>query len=133
MSSKLVDQPEPTEAHIAHYLADAKRIYCSLGPQQEDNERMIAANLAKAASDERARLLANDPALSVPGASRWRHRKRGSTYRLLGVVEVQCDAPVIDAEVLLLYRAENDSSLWVRRRSEFMDGRFERIEENRDG
>lgn len=42
-------QPHPTEAEIAEWLAEAKRIYCALVPRASDNERIIAAALALAA------------------------------------------------------------------------------------
>ena len=61
--------------------------------------------------------------------SRWRHRKRGTFYTTLGLAHVQCppDAPLNDHEVVVLYVGD-DGDLWVRRKSEFHDGRFEAIE-----
>jgi hypothetical protein len=57
-----------------------------------------------------------------------RHVKRGSTYRLLGKVQVQApsDDPLTDYELAYLYQSA-DGQLWVRRCSEFDDGRFEAI------
>jgi hypothetical protein len=53
--------------------------------------------------------------------SRWRHLKRGTTYR----VEGMC---IIEATMLagVIYTAEADGTMWVRPVVEFMDGRFER-------
>lgn len=55
--------------------------------------------------------------------SRWRHLKRGSTYRVLdtGVIEATLTACVI-------YTADADGTTWVRPLSEFMDGRFVKID-----
>jgi len=56
---------------------------------------------------------------------RWCHKKRGSTYVELGLAQVQTAEPLADHEVVVVYRAEEDGELWVRRKSEFLDGRFE--------
>ena len=61
--------------------------------------------------------------------SRWRHKKRGTFYTTLGLAQVQCppEAPLRDQEVVVLYVGD-DGDLWVRRQSEFYDGRFEAVE-----
>lgn len=61
--------------------------------------------------------------------SRWRHKKRGTTYVVVGQAQVQCpdDAPLTDYECVTVYRCEQTGDLWVRRNSEFRDGRFERL------
>lgn len=61
--------------------------------------------------------------------ARYRHRKRGTTYQLIGHAEVQApdDAPLIEGEMVTVYRCEQDGALWVRRKPEFEDGRFERL------
>jgi len=60
--------------------------------------------------------------------SKWRHKKRGSVCELIGSAQVQApdDAPLTDYELVEVYR-EADGQMWVRRRSEFHDGRFEQI------
>ena len=61
-----------------------------------------------------------------PG-TRVRHKKRGSIYTVLDLAEVQAsNGPLEDYEVVVVYLGE-DGKLWVRRRPEFRDGRFEEI------
>jgi len=61
-----------------------------------------------------------------PG-KRWRHRKRGTTYRISEPVTIQCETPIQDGEQLIGYRADVDGTLWARRPAEFYDGRFEAL------
>lgn len=58
---------------------------------------------------------------------RWRHKKRGTTYTVVGNCEVQAEDPLMDHEVAVVYCCEQDGTLWVRRHSEFHDGRFEAL------
>jgi hypothetical protein len=66
---------------------------------------------------------------------RVRHRKRGTTYDVLGVAEAQVskfgrsDFPATgrligDGDRIVVYRGE-DGKLWCRFEDEFNDGRFE--------
>jgi hypothetical protein len=57
----------------------------------------------------------------------WRHKKRGTVYTEVGTAVLQSAAPIGDSERLMIYRGE-DGQLWARPFSEFMDGRFERID-----
>ncbi len=63
-------------------------------------------------------------------ASLWkpthRHRKRGSTYQVIGKAELQVAGmfPPTEGDKLTIYRAE-DGTLWARPTPEFEDGRFE--------
>lgn len=59
----------------------------------------------------------------------FRHRVRGTFYRILGKARVQAPeaAPLQDDEQPLLYRDINAGSFSVRREDEFHDGRFEQI------
>ena len=60
---------------------------------------------------------------------RFRHKKRGTTYAVIGTATVQASgAPIAEAELVVVYRAESDGALWVRRQSEFHDGRFELLQ-----
>lgn len=60
----------------------------------------------------------------------YRHRKRGTTYTIIGVGEVQASGePLKEGDMVTVYKA-TDGHLWVRRKAEFEDGRFEEIPEN---
>lgn len=53
---------------------------------------------------------------------RYIHKKRGTVYERVGTGRVQCDQPMSDYDVVVIYRA-TDGSLWVRSVTEF-DERF---------
>ena len=57
----------------------------------------------------------------------WRHRFRGTEYKIIGEAQVQAPegAPLTDYEVVVVYQG-GDGNLWVRRHSEFKE-RFEPI------
>lgn len=57
----------------------------------------------------------------------YRHKKRGTTYTLMGRAKMQIDGPLDMAEVVV-YQSNSDGSMWVRPVAEFEDGRFERID-----
>jgi len=56
---------------------------------------------------------------------RYRHKKRGTEYTLIGVGRAQ--GTLHDEDPVVLYRGD-DGGLWVRHQVEFCDGRFERVE-----
>ena len=60
---------------------------------------------------------------------RYRHKKRGSTYRIIHYGTMQCSTyvPYIDNEPVIIYQCEEDDKIWVRLEKEFFDGRFEKI------
>lgn len=56
---------------------------------------------------------------------RYRHKKRGTTYKVIGTGTVQAAAPIPEGTVVTIYQCEQTNALWVRPTSEFIDGRFE--------
>ena len=61
---------------------------------------------------------------------RYRHKKRGSTYTVVGTGELQSKLPVEEGTKLVVYQCETDGRIWIRPESEFYDGRFEQLEED---
>lgn len=55
---------------------------------------------------------------------KFRHKKRGTVYTLIGVGRAQGE--MSDEDSVCLYRGE-DGGLWVRHQLEFSDGRFEEV------
>lgn len=61
-----------------------------------------------------------------------RHRARGSLYRVTAVrVEVQTSRPIVEGDTLTVYVGE-DGKMWARLDSEFNDGRFVDLDEERE-
>lgn len=68
-------------------------------------------------------------------AKRYRHRKRGTEYLLLGAGKVQAQDWIsrtvphhaVDMSEVAIYRSVHDGSLWARPIAEFHDGRFEPV------
>lgn len=59
----------------------------------------------------------------------WRHDK-GGIYTVIGFAKLQTNLPIDDMTSLVIYRAE-DGTLWARPRTEFLDGRFKRLTEEK--
>jgi hypothetical protein len=57
----------------------------------------------------------------------WRHKKRGSIYRIIGRGHMQINVPEVDMVEVVIYQSVTDESIWVRPVSEFEDGRFESL------
>lgn len=67
-------------------------------------------------------------ATEVPFDSRWRHKKTGNVYKVrLGRVTIEATM----TPAVVYYREDNTPGLWVRPTAEFLDGRFERLEDRR--
>lgn len=61
---------------------------------------------------------------------RWRHKKRGSVYVVLGVGCLQTTRDAfLDNQQVTLYQSETGGIVWVRPTYEFMDGRFEKVDD----
>jgi hypothetical protein len=59
-------------------------------------------------------------------AERWRHRKRGTTYRVIvSHAELQSSVGLSEGAELVVYQG-TDGKYWARPLSEFHDGRFEK-------
>ena len=65
----------------------------------------------------------------------WRHKKRGTTYEIIGegIMNVADDVLTfkkspLDGQPVVIYRGRN-GAIYVRCFHEFMDGRFERLEQ----
>ena len=60
-----------------------------------------------------------------PG-QRFTHKKRGSTYTVIGIGYLQTRHDFLDDEEVVIYQ-EPSGILWVRPLTEFCDGRFEAV------
>lgn len=58
---------------------------------------------------------------------KYKHKKRGSEYWIAGIGHIQISSDIKDGDEIVVYRDLTTQQLWVRKRSEFEDGRFERI------
>lgn len=72
---------------------------------------------------EAIRALSAEPAQGEQWQPTHRHVKRGTEYRKIGDAQVQCEDGLTDYELATVY-VGSDGGLWVRRKSEFEDGRF---------
>lgn len=61
--------------------------------------------------------------VAVQTGQRWQHVKRGTTYEVVGLGELQTTGELFDGASLVIYRGD-DGKLWAREEGEFTDGRF---------
>lgn len=60
-----------------------------------------------------------------------RHKKRGTTYTIIGTGKVQTEVPLKDYDRVVVYIGD-ERDIWVRPVDEFNDGRFEELPYNVD-
>lgn len=58
---------------------------------------------------------------------RLQHVKRGSSYMVIGMGELQASTPVSEGDRMVVYLGEEGGRLWIRPEPEFRDGRFEAV------
>lgn len=109
----------PTEAEI-EAVAKALHAAGELGASWDEAGDMRDV----CRQDARAAIEALD---AVRSQGRYRHKKRGGTYALIGTAEIQASAPVNEGEPVAVYRCDADGRLWARPLDEFNDGRFESL------
>lgn len=68
----------------------------------------------------------SDPSELLDPGDIIRHRKRGSTYKILHRATMQVDGPLDDKPVLV-YQCLTDGRVWVRPAAEFAPSRFELV------
>lgn len=64
------------------------------------------------------------------GEKLWRHKKRGTIYRILHQGSMNWDNSLYDRSPVVIYQDIHQGNVEVRPRAEFFDGRFELIDEN---
>lgn len=61
-------------------------------------------------------------------AERWRHKIRGTTYRIIyEAAKAQSSIVALEDMTMVVYQGEADGLVWVRPAVEFFDGRFEKV------
>lgn len=112
-----------TRAEATARVVEAARRVEAIFNWNHDEAHDARREYDNAATDLRSALALYDSTHDSEGG--WRHKKRGTTYRIEEPITIQCDTPIQDGEELCAYRATHDGKLWGRRLVEFLDGRFE--------
>lgn len=105
----------------------------------DDDDRNTLSHAIDALPPAKQEHVAISNARGVGVQERVQHKKRGSTYRVVGRGKVQTDTPLTDYAEVVVYQCEADGAVWVRPVSEFEDGRFAALaptdaaQESKDG
>lgn len=59
----------------------------------------------------------------------WKHKKRGTKYRILHEATMQSSDEKFDYHPMVVYQDVDSQKIWVRSVVEFMDGRFEKVDD----
>lgn len=59
--------------------------------------------------------------------TRYRHKKRGTTYEVIGRGILQATEPPIEGDQMVAYKSVETGDIWFRPETEFEDGRFEEL------
>lgn len=114
-------EAEVTQDDIGWATSAAQHL-CS--PQDSDAAiRLLAQAFARHRQQAERETLAR----MEPVAERYRHKKRGTVYEVVGTAELQVAEFINmpdEGDHLAIYRGE-DGKLWARPYNEFHDGRFE--------
>lgn len=63
--------------------------------------------------------------MDEPLCTRYQHRKTAGKYRVLATGHLQVSSPAdLDMAEVVIYQSEKDRRIWVRPKTEFLDGRF---------
>lgn len=113
------------ERHLEEKAAAASAHDRRVTELLEANNREVERR--RAAEADAARLRAEAAtSVQVAAVDRVRHLKRGSTYGVaFRQVEIQTGRPIIEGNIITVYVAEADGTVWGRPVEEFTDGRFE--------
>ena len=71
----------------------------------------------------------------IEAGQRWRHKARGSIYEIVTAhASLQCASAeafeeMFEDDYFVVYRSEQTGSFYTRPQPEFLDGRFERVED----
>lgn len=116
-----VQQPEDQVAEVGMALCES-----ALGGKRCPCRESGVFNCADEFPGQQARA-AIAAMQTTPPAERVRHKKRGTTYTIVGNAELQLSFDdLCDGSEMIVYRGD-DGKLWVRNANEFWDGRFERL------
>jgi hypothetical protein len=101
-------------------------LHCSDGMSEITSAKRVSTGWTSAAK-KLAELFGK--VFSYP-VKRVRHNVRGGTYDIVGFAKLQTAVaygPFKDYAEFVVYRADEDGSLWVRLHTEFYDGRYDEI------